>query len=94
MKTFKELNIQEKVWAQIAIEELKRRLEETPPVNSQSLKEGKLDDFDKAYNSWVKATAKLTKTFEAAATNKDAISSFKLALSNIEKSIDKGDMRS
>ena len=58
------------------------------------LGEGKLDDFDKAYNTWLKATKKLTVTLEAAATNKTGVSSFKLALAKIEKAIDKSDMRS
>jgi acetyl-CoA carboxylase beta subunit len=58
------------------------------------LGEGKLDDFDKAYNTWIKATKKLTATFEAAATNKAGVTSFKAALAKIEKAIDKGDMRS
>jgi acetyl-CoA carboxylase beta subunit len=58
------------------------------------LDEGKLDDFDKAYNTWIKATKKMTVAFEAAATNKAGVTSFKLALAKVEKAIDKGDMRS
>jgi hypothetical protein len=56
------------------------------------LKEGKLDNFDKAYNTWLKATKKLTATFEAAATKPAAVTSFKLALAKIEKAIDNADM--
>ena len=58
------------------------------------ISEGKLDDFDKAYNTWIKATKKMTVAFEAAATNQAGVTSFKLALAKIEKAIDKGDMRS
>ena len=58
------------------------------------LDEGKLDDFDKAYNTWIKATTKMNKAFVAAATNKSAIKSIESALAKIEKAIDQGDMRS
>jgi len=56
------------------------------------ISEGKLDDFDKAYNTWIKATKKMTVTFEAAATKPAAVTSFKLALAKIEKAIDNAGM--
>ncbi len=40
----------------------------------------------------LKATKKLTATFEAAATKPAAVTSFKLALAKIEKAIDNADM--
>ena len=55
--------------------------------------EGKLDDFDKAYDTWHEATVTLTKAINNAATNKKAVSAFKKALDTIEKSIDNAKMQ-
>ena len=67
---------------------------EKPEANeSVDLEEGKLDDFDKAYNTWHTATGKLTKAFNAAATDKKALKRYKDAVENIEVAIDRAKMK-
>jgi len=50
--------------------------------------EGKLDDFDKAYDVWHTASVNLTKAFSKASTNKNALGNYKKALQSIEDAID------
>jgi len=59
----------------------------------KEIKEGKLDNFDNAYNTWHSATIKMTKAFEKAATDKKAVGKFKSALQAIEDAIDAGNMK-
>lgn len=60
---------------------------------SAEILEGNLDNFDKAYNAWHKATVKLTVIFEKAATDKRAIGKFKKAIQEVEYAIDDGLMK-
>ena len=60
---------------------------------SVDIEEGKLDDFDKAYNTWHTATGKLTKAFNAAATDKKALKRYKDGVENIEVAIDRAKMK-
>ena len=54
--------------------------------------EGKMDDFDDAYNVWHKATVKLTKALERAAQDKRGVKKYKKALQDLENAIDVSDI--
>jgi hypothetical protein len=58
-----------------------------------TINEGKLDDFDKAYDVYHNSLKGLIKAFSNAATDKKAVNKMKKAVQDIETAIDAGKMK-